>query len=147
MKIIIGSDHAGFTLKNELIEWLKQHNHEYFDAGTYSEESCDYPDIASKVAKAVASKEYEKGVLLCGSGIGVTISANKVKKIRAALAYNPEVAKLSRQHNDANILTMGARFIDKDTAIQILDTWLNTEFEGGRHQKRIDKLTVLENES
>lgn len=147
MKIIIGSDHGGYELKQHLVNWLKNNNYDYVDAGTDGEDACDYPDIAAKVAKDVSNKKFDKGVLLCGSGIGVTIVANKFKNIRAALCWNIDIARLSREHNDSNILTMGGRFIDKTTGEKILQIWLNTEFQAGRHQKRLDKLNVIEREN
>jgi len=124
MKIAIGSDHAGVEFKKEIAEWLVANGHECKDMGPYTEESVDYPDYAHKVAKAVASGEYEQGILLCGTGLGVSISANKVPGIRAALACRPEIRKpLPRQHNNANVLCMSARFTDSATIVTTLEHW------------------------
>lgn len=143
-KIIIGADHGGFELKGHIVKYLVEQGFEVEDVGTYSEESCDYPDIAQKLAKRVASGEFEKGILICGTGIGISISANKIKGIRAALCGDVYSAKMTRKHNDANILCMGGRVIGRELAFMIVDTFLNTEFEGGRHQRRIDKIHNLE---
>ena len=142
--IAIGSDHGGFELKTHIIKYLKEQGTELFDFGTYSEDSCDYPDVAEKVAKAVANGEYEKGILICGTGIGISIAANKIDGIRAALCGDVYSAKMTRKHNDANILCMGGRVIGRELAFMICDTFLSEEFEGGRHQTRIDKLHALE---
>lgn len=144
MKISIGSDHAGFQLKNKIVDWLKEAGYEVSDKGTFSTESADYPDFAALVAKEVAEGISDRGILVCGSGVGVTISANKIKGIRAANCYNEEIAALSRAHNDANVLALGARFVSVDLALQITKTWLEADFEGGRHQGRIDKISELE---
>ena len=135
MKIAIGCDHGAFELKNEIIEFLKRENYEVKDFGTYSEESCDYPDIALPVAEAVARKEYDFGILVCGTGIGIGIAANKVPGIRAALCSDTFSAHATREHNNANILTMGQRVVGTGLALDIVKTFLTTEFEGGRHQK------------
>ncbi|MDP8306366.1 MAG: ribose 5-phosphate isomerase B [Candidatus Chlorobium antarcticum] len=140
MKIAIGSDHAGVEFKKEIAEWLVANGHECKDMGPYTEESVDYPDYAHKVAKAVASGEYEQGILLCGTGLGVSISANKVPGIRAALACRPEFATLARQHNNANVLCMSARFTDSATIVTTLEHWFAADFEGGRHQRRVEKI-------
>ncbi len=140
MRIAIGSDHAGYELKKTVKSWLLDHGHEVNDMGPYSEESVDYPDYARKVAQAVADGQYEQGVLLCGSGIGVSISANKIRGIRAALAFNPEIASLARQHNNANIICFPARFTDADTIATSLGNWFSAEFEGGRHERRVQKI-------
>lgn len=142
--IAIGSDHGGFELKTHIMEYLKNQGVELFDFGTYSEDSCDYPDIAEKVANAVAAGEYEKGILICGTGIGISIAANKVKGIRAALCGDVYSAKMTRKHNDANILCMGGRVTGRELAFMICDTFLSEAFEGGRHQNRIDKIHKLE---
>ncbi|MBS7298910.1 MAG: ribose 5-phosphate isomerase B [Eubacteriales bacterium] len=142
--IAIGSDHGGFELKTHIMEYLKNQGLELFDFGTYSEDSCDYPDIAEKVANAVADGECEKGILICGTGIGISIAANKVKGIRAALCGDVYSAKMTRKHNDANILCMGGRVTGRELAFMICDTFLSEEFEGGRHQNRIDKIHKLE---
>ncbi|NEX13147.1 MAG: ribose 5-phosphate isomerase B [Prosthecochloris sp.] len=140
MKIAIGSDHAGYALKKTVHSWLEKHEYEVDDMGPWSEESVDYPDYARKVAEAVAGGDADQGVLLCGSGIGVSVVANKVKGIRAALAFNPEIASLARQHNNANVLCFPARYSDSDTIEQSLENWFNAEFEGGRHERRVLKI-------
>lgn len=142
--IAIGSDHGGFELKTHIIKYLTEQGIELFDFGTYTEDSCDYPDIAEKVAKAVANGEYEKGILICGTGIGISIAANKVDGIRAALCGDVYSAKMTRKHNDANILCMGGRVTGRELAFMICDTFLSEEFEGGRHQNRIEKIHALE---
>jgi ribose 5-phosphate isomerase B len=142
MKIAIGSDHAGFSLKNKLIQFLKEKGIDIVDKGTYSEESCDYPDYAHAVANSVEQKEVDLGILMCGSGNGITIAANKHQNIRAALAWEEEIAALARQHNDANILSLPARYLTEEKAKAIIDAYLNAEFEGGRHQKRVDKIQL-----
>lgn len=139
-KIAIGSDHGGFNLKGKIIKFLEENGHEVKDFGTYSTDSCDYPVYAKAVAKAVASGAYEKGILVCGSGIGVSIAANKVKGIRAALCHESYSAMLSRLHNNANVLCLGERITGEALALEIVDVWLKSEYEGGRHQKRIDML-------
>lgn len=139
MKISIGSDHAGFDYKKELISVLSAAN-EIKDAGTFSTESCDYPDFAHAVATSVESGETEWGILICGSANGVAITANKHKGIRAAIAWGAELAQLARQHNNANILCLPARFISIEEAKKCVDVFLNTPFEGGRHQKRVEKI-------
>lgn len=144
MKIAIGCDHGGFELKNEIINYLKSENHEVKDFGTYSTSSCDYPDIALPVAEAVASKEYEFGILICGTGIGIGIAANKVPGIRAALCSDTFSAHATREHNNANILTMGQRVVGTGLALDIVKTFLTSKFEGDRHQKRIDKISEIE---
>lgn len=143
--LAIGSDHAGLALKNHLLQWLKAQNIECKDYGVFDTTSMDYPDIARPVAEAVAGGTHERGILVCGSGIGINISANKVHGIRAAQCHDPVSAKLSRQHNDANILTMGERIVTPLIAESIVKVWLNTPFEGGRHQRRVDKINTLEN--
>ena len=146
MKIAIACDHGGFKLKQAVIQELRRLGHEVEDFGTYNEESCDYPDYASKAAKAVASGECEKGVVICGTGIGVSITANKVKGIRCALCHDVYSAKKTRQHNDANMLAMGARVIGEGLALEIVDAFFTSEFEGGRHIRRIEKMMALEKE-
>ena len=144
MKVALGSDHGGFTLKEEIKKYLEEKGIEYKDFGTYSTDSCDYPDIALPVAKAVQKGEYDRGILICGTGIGIGIAANKVLGIRAALCHDTFSARASREHNNANILTMGERVIGRGLALDIVDVWLNTEFAGGRHQRRVDKIHELE---
>ncbi len=140
MKIAVGSDHAGFELKKTVIAWLELNGYESDDMGPYTEESVDYPDYAQKVALAVAAGQCDQGILLCGTGIGVSISANKVKGIRAALVCNPEFAILARQHNNANIMCLSARYTDKDIIEKSLQNWFATDFEGGRHERRVNKI-------
>lgn len=138
--IAIGSDHGGLELKKKLIEYLNQKNIEFKDFGTYTADSCDYPDIAAEVAGQVAQNKFEKGILICGTGIGMSIAANKVKGIRAALCHDVYSAKMCRRHNDANILACGARVIGEGLFLEIVDAFLSTGFEGGRHKIRIDKI-------
>lgn len=144
MRVAIGADHAGYPLKEKLKEALIEAGVDYVDLGTFSDDSVDYPDFAAAVAEKVASGEFDRGVIACGTGIGVAIAANKVPGIRAALCVNTDCARLSREHNDANILTLGARFIDPLDAKEILLAWLEAEFEGGRHTRRVDKIRELE---
>lgn len=143
MKIALASDHAGFELKEAIKEDLKDFQFE--DFGTNSTESMDYPDSGFAAAKAVANKTCDRGILICGSGIGMSIVANKVPGIRAALCHTVQSAQLSRRHNDANILVLAGRFISKYLAKDIIEAWLSTEFEGNRHQRRIDKISKYEN--
>ncbi len=144
MVIALGSDHGGFTLKQAMIDHLKETGIEFKDFGVYCAESADYPDIAIQVAEAVARGDYEKGVLFCGTGIGISIAANKVQGIRAANCHDVFSAQMSREHNNANILTMGERVIGSGLAAMILDIWLSTDFAGGRHARRVDKITAYE---
>lgn len=139
-KIAIGADHAGFPFKQPIKDWLAQQGYEVTDYGTNSTASADYPDFAHPVASAVEDGEFERGILLCGSGQGVCITANKHQGIRAALVWLVELAKLSRQHNNANIICLPVRFIELDTALECVEAFLNTEFEGGRHQTRVNKI-------
>ena len=147
MKIAIGADHAGFALKQQVADWLRAQGHDVTDFGTDSTDSVDYPDFAAPVARAVANGEAERGVLICASGVGIGIAANKIHGVRAGLAYNLEEAGLIRQHNDANIITIGAKFTDASTANQYVKIFLETPFEGGRHERRVNKITRLEKES
>ena len=148
MKVAVGSDHAGLALKRELIKIMEVNSITVIDYGTYSSDSCDYPDYAAKVAKEVISNNAEFGILICYTGIGMSIAANKFKGIRAALVNNVENAKLTREHNNANILCLGAKDVDAQTAIEIIKTFLTTPFSNGeRHQRRIDKITKLEETS
>ena len=144
MKIAIGCDHGGFELKNEIVKFLEDEGHETKDFGTYSTDSCDYPDIALPVAESVAAKEYEIGILICGTGIGISIAANKVPGIRAALCSDTFSAHATREHNDANILTMGQRVVGTGLALDIVKAFVTSKFEGDRHQKRIDKISEIE---
>ncbi len=146
MKIAVGSDHAAFDHKKKLIDALRKDGHEIHEFGAPSAESYDYPDAAKAVADDVVSGKAEQGILLCGTGIGVCISANKVHGIRAALAHDEMTAKLSRQHNDANILCLGGRVLTPEQVIQLARVYLATPFEGGRHQRRIDKITIMDSE-
>jgi ribose 5-phosphate isomerase B len=142
MKIAIGSDHAGFRLKNIIIRHFT--GHEFIDVGTCSEESVDYPDFAVLAAQKVVSGEAEAGIVICGTGIGISISANKIKGIRAALCCNEYMAEMSRRHNNANVLALGGRVLGDDLALCITDVWLKTGFEGGRHEKRVQKIGNIE---
>ena len=140
VKIAIGSDHAGYKYKEEIRKMLTEQGHEVKDFGTDSDESCDYPDFIRPTAEAVARGEFERGIVLGGSGNGEAIVANKVRGIRCGLCWNAESAKLNRQHNDGNVLSLGERMIPLATALKIVNIWLKTEFDGGRHQRRIDKI-------
>lgn len=140
MKLAIGADHAGFEAKEKIITYLQSKNIELHDFGTYSDQSVDYPDFAHPVAVAVESKSFDLGILICGSGQGVNITANKHQGIRAALCWNKEIAALSRQHNDANILSIPGRFLSETEILSIVETFLNTNFEGGRHANRTQKI-------
>ena len=140
MKIIVGSDHGGFKLKRAVVDDLKEKGLDVTDFGPETADSVDYPDYAKPVAEKVASGEYDKGILICGTGIGMSISANKVKGIRSALVHDTFSAKATRQHNDSNVLAMGERVIGAGLALDIVDIWLNTEFEGGRHERRVCKI-------
>lgn len=144
MKIAIGSDHGGFILKGEIIKHIEDQGYEVKDFGCYSIDSVDYPDFGQAVAEAVAKGECDKGIVCCGTGIGISIAANKVHGIRAALCSDCFSAKASREHNNANILAMGERVIGVGLAKMITDIWLTTEFSGGRHSGRVDKLTEIE---
>lgn len=138
--IIIGADHAGFQRKEEIKQWLQENKYATLDAGTDSEESCDYPDIAKKVAELVSKDETKKGILICGTGIGMSIVANKVKGIRAAHVTSEYEAQMAKQHNDANILCLGARTIEKEMTIRCVEKWLSAQFEGGKHERRVRKI-------
>jgi ribose 5-phosphate isomerase B len=140
VKIAVGSDHAGFELKQIIIEHLSERNMNYEDFGTNCLDSVDYPDYAKKVAEEVNSKELIMGILVCGSGQGMAMTANRFKNVRAAICHNSDVAKVTRQHNDANVLCLGSRFIDISEAIKCVDVFLSTDFEGERHLKRINKI-------
>lgn len=140
MKIAIASDHGGFELKQKLIEYYAKKGLMLEDFGTHSSESCDYPLIARKVTDAILDKKADLGILICGSGIGISIAANRVKGIRAALLYNAEVAHLAREHNNANIAVFGGRMQSFEDVVKYFDIFMNAKFEGGRHQRRIDEL-------
>jgi ribose 5-phosphate isomerase B len=140
MRISIASDHAGFQLKEKVKARLQADGHEVFDRGCFEENSVDYPDYGVLAARDVADGVADRAVVMCGAGIGMSMVANKVRGVRCALCTDVTMAEMSRQHNDANALSLGARYIDHGLALQIVDTWLKTPFEGGRHQRRIDKL-------
>lgn len=147
MKIAIGFDHGGFEYKSALIEFLNKNGYEFVDYGTFSNQSVDYPDFAVKVATAVANKECDKGILICGTGIGMSIVANKVNGIRCALANDFYSAKMTRLHNDTNVLAMGARVIGIGTMLEIVNVWLTTEYLGSYHQARLDKIAQIEKDN
>ena len=144
MKIAIGNDHGGVELKQHLVQYLKEKGFDVVNFGSDVVESTDYPIYAERVSKAVVSGECDKGILICGTGIGISISANKIHGVRCALCSEPVSARLARQHNDANIVAMGARTIGPVIAEGIVDVFLNTEFQGGRHQRRVDKIMMLD---
>ena len=145
MKISIGSDHGGYALKQELIAYLQEKGHQVEDFGCHDTSSCDYPDFGEAAARAVASGACERGIVVCTTGIGISISANKVKGIRCALCSEPYGAEMTRRHNDANMLALGAGFTAPMMAKRIVDVFLSTAFEGGRHQRRVDKIMAIEN--
>lgn len=144
MKISIGCDHGGFALKEQVAEHLKQLGHKVVDCGTYSTDSCDYPEFGAKAARMVADGQCQRGVVICTTGIGISISANKVKGIRCALCMNTDMAMMTRKHNDANMIAMGAKYVTPQLAFEMVDIFLSTDFEGGRHQIRVDKLMNIE---
>ncbi len=145
MEISIGCDHAGFDLKEKVKRLLEETSHEVSDEGAFSEESVDYPDFAARVARAVSEGTVERGILICGTGIGMSIVANKFEGVRAALCHNLETAQMSRLHNDSNVLALGSRVLEPEVALNIVREWLQTDFDGGRHQRRLDKIKGLEN--
>ena len=145
--IALACDHGGISLKKEIAKWLENKGIAYKDFGTHTEESCDYPVYGAMAARAVASGECDKGIIFCGTGIGISIAANKVKGIRCVVCTEPFSAKLSRQHNNSNMLALGARVVGTELAKMIVEEWLNAEFEGERHQKRIDMITQIEEEN
>lgn len=144
MKIGIGSDHGGFELKEAVKEYLQGKNIEVVDYGTYNEESVDYPDFGEKVATAVVEKEVDRGIVVCGTGIGISIAANKVKGARCALCSEEYSARMSRKHNDANVLALGGRVIGQELAFSIVDAYLEEDFEGGRHERRVKKIMEIQ---
>ncbi len=144
MKIAIGNDHTAVEMKNHIKKYLEDKGYELVNLGTDSKERCDYPVFGKKVADAVASGECERGILICGTGIGISLAANKVRGIRAAVCSEPYSARLTRMHNNANIIAFGARVVGEATAEMIVDEFLNAEYEGGRHQKRIDMISAIE---
>ena len=144
MKIALGSDHGGYALKCDIIQLLEKLGHEYKDFGCYSTESCDYPVYGEKVGNAVANGEADLGLAICGTGVGISLACNKVKGIRCCVCSEPYTAKLSRMHNDSNVLAFGARVIGVEMAKMITEEWLNAEYEGGRHQRRVDQVMDIE---
>jgi ribose 5-phosphate isomerase B len=145
MKILIGADHGGFEIKGKLTEFLKKQGHQVKDAGTFTAQSCDYPEIGAKVAEGVSQKRFDRGILICKSGIGLSIIANKFRGVRAALCHNSNQAKLSRQHNDANVLVLGAEQVSEKEMNNVIQTWLATSFEsGGRHERRVKQIGEIE---
>ena len=144
MKISIACDHGGYDLKESLKKWLNENNYEVIDYGTNSKDSCDYPDFGRLASEAVRDNLVDRGIVICTTGIGMSIVANKVKGVRCALVSNTEGASLTRRHNDSNVLALGAKFTDDALAKEITKIWLETEFEGGRHQRRVDKIMDIE---
>ena len=142
MKISLASDHGGYQLKCQIADYIKQLGHEICDYGTYSVDRCDYPDYARPAALAVSSGECERGIVVCTTGIGVSMVANKIKGVRCALCVNPDMAKMTRAHNNANMIALGQKYVDFDTAKQIVDNFLNTLFEGGVHETRVGKIEI-----
>lgn len=140
MKISLASDHGGLQLKNQIGDYLKNLGHDVRDFGTFTADSCDYPDFARPAALAVANGQCERGILVCTTGIGVSMVANKVKGVRCALCVSPDMAHMTRAHNNANVIAMGQKYVDFETAKQIVDEFLKTPFEGGRHAERVDKI-------
>lgn len=144
MKIAIGADHAGFEIKEKIKRQLEEMNLEVEDLGTHSIDSVDYPDFGAAVGREVAEGKAAQGIVVCGSGIGIALAANKIRGVRAAQAWSEETARLARQHNDANVLSIGARVVPEAEIPKIVAAWLEADFEGGRHQKRVDKISQLE---
>lgn len=144
MKISIACDHGGYDLKEVVKAWLIENGHEVIDFGTNDKNSCDYPDFGRKAAEAVKDNIVDRGIVICTTGIGMSIVANKVKKVRCALVSNTEAASLTRRHNDTNVLALGAKFTPNELAIEITKIWLETEFEGGRHIRRVEKMMDIE---
>ncbi|MDX1764972.1 MAG: ribose 5-phosphate isomerase B [bacterium] len=144
MKVALGADHAGFQLKNEILEVLKEAGHQVEDFGCSGPDSVDYPDYAEQVGRGVSEGRFDRGILVCGTGIGMCISANKFANVRAALCHNLFTARLSREHNDANVLTLGERLIGSGLAREIVKVWLETPFEGGRHARRVEKINTFD---
>ena len=145
MKIIIGADHGGYKIKAKLVERLQREGHQAKDAGTFSPEPCDYPKIGARVAQGVSQRKFDRGILICKSGIGLSIVANKFPRVRAALCHNAEQARLSREHNDANVLVLGAHQVPEGQIPQVIETWLATPFEtGGRHERRVKQIERIE---
>lgn len=147
MKIVLGCDHAGLELKDAIIEHLNNKNISTEDFGIYKGEKGDYPNVAKKVSSAVAAGDYDRGILICGTGVGMAMSANKVRGVRAVVCSEPYSALMSREHNDSNVLAMGQRVVGEELAKMIVDVWVSGEFEGERHQRRVDLITDIENEN
>ena len=147
MKISMGSDHGAFAMKEHLKQYLTEQGHQVVDCGTYSTDSCDYADFAKAAAQLVASGDCDRGIVMCTTGVGISIAANKVRGIRCALCSEPYSAEMTRRHNDANMLAMGGVLIGPNMADRIVDVFLNTEFEGGRHARRVGKIMAIENEA
>jgi len=145
MRVYVGADHAGYQLKEHVERFVTDMGHDVVDVGTDDEESVDYPDYAREVARAVADGDADVGILVCGTGLGMAIAANKVPGVRAVQASDPEMARMARLHNDANVLTLPGRYIGPERAAEVVSAFLGTAFEGGRHQRRIDKIVELEN--
>ena len=143
MKIAVASDHAGFSYKEKIIDFLNQLGHQVKDFGTYSQQSCAYPEFVAPAAKAVANAEYDRAIVLGGSGNGEAMAANRVKGVRCALAWDLRSARLSREHNNANVLSLGQRMLAIEEVLEIIELWLNTDYQGGRHQSRIDMLDEI----
>jgi ribose 5-phosphate isomerase B len=146
-RIALGADHAGYEEKEKIKQTLDELGVEYTDMGTVSVDSVDYPDFAKHVAEAVSSGQYEQGLLVCGSGTGMAIAANKVRGVRAAVAWSPDIARLAREHNDANVLSLPARFSTPEEMDKIVRAWFAADFEGGRHGRRVEKISEIENEN
>ncbi len=144
MTIAVGADHAGWTLKESLKAWLIEQGHDVIDFGTHSPDSVDYPDYAAQVGESVAVGKVERGVLVCGTGLGMAIAANKIPGVRAVACNDLLAARMSREHNDANVLAVGGRLLGREAALEILGTWLDTRFAGGRHVQRVEKIAALE---
>lgn len=147
MRVGIGNDHSALELKKELVELLESGGHTVVDYGTCTTDSCDYPVYGEKVARAVAAGEVERGILICGTGLGISLAANKVRGIRACVCSEPYTAQMSRAHNDCNVLALGARVVGAELAKMIVDIWMKTEFEGGRHSRRVDLIMSVEERS
>ena len=147
MKVALGADHAGYEEKEKIKKMLDKLGIEYEDLGTNSTESVDYPEFGAKVGRAVASGKVDEGIVICGSGIGIAIAANKIKGIRAAQAWNEETARLARQHNNANVLSIGSRVTPPEEIPKIVKAWLDAKFKGGRHERRVEEITELEDEN
>jgi ribose 5-phosphate isomerase B len=142
--ILIASDHAGFTLKEKLKSYLAKKGLRFKDLGTDSLERCDYPEFAYSLAKSISQKKYNRGILICKTGIGTSIVANRLPGVRASLCYNAQAARLTREHNDSNVLVLGSAFVNEKLAKRILSIWLNTKFQGGRHKRRLDQINKIE---